>query len=191
MVRIFLATLFFLGAPTLLGVSLYMAQAVTQPSVLGAQTVSLPSVPYVFAALPPNMPEIKSHIISGDARTLIVAQFLEQYNAPLASSAAELVSAADTYGLDFRLLPAISMQESNGCKIIPHGSHNCWGWGIHSRGSLGFDSINEGIHTVAKGLSENYINQGLITPEEIMSKYTPSSPGTWSNAVRHFMEEME
>ena len=34
-------------------------------------------------------------------------------------------------GFDYRLLPAIAMQESTLCRSIPVDSHNCWGWGIY------------------------------------------------------------
>ena len=103
----------------------------------------------------------------------------------------DIIQIADYYDLDFRLTTAIAQQESNLCKKIPPGSHNCWGWGIHSRGSLGFDSYTDALDAVSKGLKFEYLDKGLSTPEEIMSKYTPLSNGSWAQGVSKFMEEME
>jgi len=105
--------------------------------------------------------------------------------------AQELVDASDIHGLDYRLLTAIAQQESNLCKIIPPGSHNCWGWGIHSEGTLMFDTFDEAIFTVAQGLKEEYLDKGYTTPEEIMEKYTPLSQGSWAYGVNKFMSELE
>ena len=84
-----------------------------------------------------------------------------------------------------------SQQESNLCKKIPSGTFNCLGWGVHSKGTLGFSSFEEAIEVVSKGLKENYIDEGLLTPEEIMTKYTPHSDGSWAYGVNLFMNEIE
>lgn len=145
----------------------------------------------VFASLPASIPSVSGEATAADARIAIIKQYLESYNSPLAPHAEFIVSTADKYGLDYRLTTAIAQQESNLCRFIPSGSHNCWGWGIHSQGSLGFSSYEEGIETVSQGLKENYIDQGYVTPEEIMKKYTPLSPGTWAIGVNKFLSEME
>lgn len=128
-----------------------------------------------------------------DARAAIVANFLERHNSPLQPYdhyGTVLVRIADQYGVDFRLLPAIMMQESNLCKAIPPGTHNCLGFGIHERGTLGFESYEAGFDRAARELKKNYIDIGLTTPEEIMTKYTPSSNGSWANSVNQWMAEM-
>lgn len=145
----------------------------------------------VYASLPGNTPGVYGVASAADARVEIVRQYLESYNSPLEPYAANLVEAADQYGLDFRLTTAIAQQESNLCKKIPPGGHNCWGWGIHSEGTLGFRSFVEGINTVSQGLREEYIDKGYLTVEEIMSKYTPLSNGSWAAGVTAFMEEMQ
>lgn len=128
-----------------------------------------------------------------DARAEIVANFLARYNSPLEPHdeyGEILVRVADKYNIDFRLLPAIMMQESNLCKNIPQGTHNCLGFGIHSRGTLGFESYEAGFERAAREIKANYIDIGLTTPEEIMTKYTPSSNGSWANSVNQWMAEM-
>lgn len=130
---------------------------------------------------------------TADARALLVTNFLSRYNSPLKPHdyyGAKLVEIADRYGIDFRLLPAIAMQESQLCKRIPVNSYNCLGFGVHSRGTLRFESYEAGFERAARELRANYIDEGLVTPEQIMRKYTPKSSGSWAAAVNQFMTEM-
>jgi len=145
----------------------------------------------VFASLPDTFPTISGQVNAGDARIEIIRQYLASYNSPLEPLAPLIVATADEYDLDYRLITAIAQQESNLCKIIPPGGYNCWGWGIHSKGILGFSSFEEGIETVSKGLKEEYLDKGYKTIEEIMAKYTPLSSGSWAYGVNKFMSEME
>jgi hypothetical protein len=126
-----------------------------------------------------------------DARPKIVENYLATYNSVLTPLSEYIVKISDMYGLDYRLLPAIAQQESNLCKKIPPESFNCWGWGIHSEGSLGFQSFESAIKVVASGLSTEYIGKGLVTPEQIMRKYTPGSNGSWAFGVQSFMDQMK
>lgn len=129
-----------------------------------------------------------------DGRIDIVAGFLARYNSPLKPPekyARVLVETADKYDLDYRLLPAIMMQESNLCKSSDPAIHNCLGFGIHARGTLAFDNYEEGFDRAARELKERYIDIGLVTPEQIMTKYTPSSNGSWARSVNQWIAEME
>lgn len=133
-------------------------------------------------------------LLAQDARVEIVHRFLERHSAALEPReyfAQVFVDTADRYGLDYRLLPAIAMQESNLCKKIPPGSFNCLGFGVHSRGTLGFENFEANFDRAARELKKNYIDQGLTTPEKIMRKYTPSSNGSWANSVNQWIAEME
>lgn len=137
--------------------------------------------------------EQETQLEIGDARPQLVAKFLERYNSPMMPHdefGVFFVQLADKYGIDFRLLPAISMQESGLCKSIPPGSFNCLGLGVHSRGTWGFNSYQENFEAAAKILKNNYIDIGLTTPEQIMKKYTPSSKGSWASSVNQWMAEM-
>lgn len=145
----------------------------------------------VFASLPVDTPSINGYAISADARPELIRQYLAYYNSPLEPYAGKIVEVADKYSLDYRLITAIAQQESNLCKIIPPQTYNCWGWGIHSKGTLGFDSFEEGIEIVSKGLKEEYIDKGYTIPDEIMTKYTPLSNGSWAFGVNKFMGDME
>jgi hypothetical protein len=91
-------------------------------------------------------------------------------------------------------LTAISGAESTFCRFIPARSYNCWGWGIHSRGTLRFSSYEEGIRTVGQGLREKFLNDGLTTIDGIMARYAPlslESGGSWAYAVNYFMNQLE
>jgi len=145
----------------------------------------------VFASLPTDLPSISGQAFSADARGEIVRQYLAFYDSPLEPYSAFIVETSDKYQLDYRLITAIAQKESNLCKIIPPESYNCWGWGIHSQGTLGFNSFAEGIEVVSKGLREEYVNKGYETIEEIMGKYTPLSNGSWAIGVNKFMGEMQ
>lgn len=142
-------------------------------------------------ALPASSNLMQQGVVVQDARVEIIRQFLHQYNSPLEPYADYIVQTADKYNLDFRLIPAIAMQESNVCKVIPTDSYNCWGWGIYGSTIMKFKNYQEAIDTVGKGISKDYVYGGLTTPDMIMKKYTPGSNGSWANAVQHFMENMQ
>lgn len=132
-------------------------------------------------------------INKGDARAVIIKNFFIEQGAPLAAYADKFVEIADKYNLDFRLLPAISMQESNGGKKIPDNSYNPFGYGIYGSQILRFNSFDEAIEKVGAGLRKNYLDLGLKNPYQIMTKYTPPSlekGGSWAIGVGTFMEEL-
>lgn len=148
-----------------------------------------------------------------DARALLVANFLKRYNTPKPQGGGNLnhplvpeeyfgkffVELADTYNLDFRLLPAIAMQESNLCNHtpkpnnaagVPVESYNCLGFGVYGTKVTMFPSFEANFEQAAKTLKKNYIDIGLDTPYKIMKKYTPPSDGSWAESVNQWMAEM-
>lgn len=190
-----LVALFFALTPIAIGVTFYTIFTTSKPDQeIATSVVAMePQVRgvQVFASLPDVSPEISGVVGVQNARVEIIRQYLTGYESPMKDHAELLVRTAEKYGLDFRLLTAIAQQESNLCKRIPENTYNCWGWGIHSRGTLGFQSFEEGIEVVSKGLKEKYIDKGYTNAEEIMSKYTPHSPeGAWAKGVNQFLEEM-
>ena len=195
--NLFFTAVFFIIAPVTLGVSLFSLASLSKISAQDALAAdyNLVSGPKsgvrIYASLPNSIPAIDGITEATDARPEIVRQYLNRYGSNLESQSNFIVETSDKYGLDYRLITAIAQQESNLCKIIPPESYNCWGWGIHSKGSLGFETYQEAIETVSKGLREEYIDKGYTTVEEIMSKYTPMSDGSWAFGVNQFMGEME
>jgi hypothetical protein len=144
-----------------------------------------------FAALPTSQDIQASDVTQADGRAAKIQQFLETYNSPLAPYANDIVKAADEYGIDYRLLASIAMQESGLCKTIPENSYNCWGFGVTGGTAIHFSSYQDGIYTVSKALGEKYKANGLVTPQQIMHVYTPESNGSWANGVNYFMNQLQ
>ncbi|KKU45384.1 MAG: hypothetical protein UX62_C0036G0004 [Microgenomates group bacterium GW2011_GWA2_46_7] len=148
--------------------------------------------PVTFAALPKVAFEIKTALAKEDARPLIIERYLQSYNSPMQGMGDYIVKTSDRFNLDPYLVIAIAQQESNLGKLMPPNCHNAWGWGIHSAGTLCFESWNEGINTFISGLAEKYLAYGLRTPEEIMTRYNATSPGgAWAKGVNQFLEDLQ
>jgi hypothetical protein len=194
-----LPSLFFILTPLTLFVTLFTLINISAPPKSTSNLPSNQMAAYkdlksgvrIYASRPESVPSIDVSIEVSDARAEILKNYFLKYNSPLEKFADQIVTEADKEGIDYRLLPAIAQQESNLCKFIPEGSYNCWGWGIHSESNLGFSSYEEGINIVSEGLKEDYIDKGLTTPEEIMTKYTPASNGSWAEGVSQFMKDLE
>lgn len=162
------------------------------PGLIRQEITNLRSQPITFAALPKVALEIKTALAKEDARPLVINKYLSHYNSPMSGMGDYIVKTADRFNLDPYLVIAIAQQESNLGKLMPPNCHNAWGWGIHSAGTLCFDSWNEGINTFVSGLAEKYVAYGLKTPEEIMTKYNATSPGgAWAKGVNQFLEELQ
>jgi hypothetical protein len=126
-----------------------------------------------------------------DARPLIIERFLKKYKSPLVPYSKLIFELSQTYGFDYYWIVAIGMQESGLCKSIPENSFNCWGYGIHKKGTLRFENYEIALKSYAEYLKRQYFDKGLNTPELIMKKYCPSSNGSWAFGVQHFIDELE
>lgn len=182
--------LFTLGLPLTLFATVtllfYHTHHKNPTGVLGAMDKAVS-----YAALPGFGDITQAEIEAKDARVEMVRQFFAKYKSPLEPHAQEVVAFADKYGLDFRLIPAIAMQESTLCKNAPKDSYNCWGFGIYGGKVTRFDNYSEAIHTVTKTLALKYKKDGLHTPEEIMKRYTPSSDGSWARGVNIVLNSLQ
>lgn len=147
----------------------------------------------LYAALPEDSVTQTQYITPSDARAKIIENFFKKYSSPLFTYSKNFVAVSDAYKLDWRLLPAISMQESNGGKKVIKNSYNPFGYGIYGYLIVKFSSWEEAIEKVGKALKNEYVDIGLKTPKQIMTKYTPSSlskGGVWAKGVASFMEEL-
>ncbi len=148
----------------------------------------------IFNSQPPVLGTSDAKILGADGKAAIIQQYLARHHSPLAPYAQKIVDEAEKYDLDWRLTTAICMQESNCGKSIPFDSNNAWGWAIHSTYTKYFETWETAIETVTKGLKTDYIDRGLTTPYQIMTRYCPLSVakgGTWAKAVEYFMWELE
>lgn len=182
--KLFLLTSFFVVTPLLFVFSILFFSFLSYQKHPTTQTVA-------YAALPTTQDIPIEEVTQEDARVEMIRQFFAKYKSPLEPYAQNVVSSAEKYNLDFRLIPAIAMQESNLCSKIPNNSHNCWGFGIYGSKVTRFNDYPQAIETVTKTLARDYKAKGLETPEQIMQRYTPSSNGSWAKGVNHFMNVLQ
>ncbi len=118
-------------------------------------------------------------------------KFFDGYKSPLKANSKTFVEVAEKYGLDYRLLPAISCMESSCGKLLIQGSYNPFGWGVYGSQAIYFKDYDEAIETVGKGLKDNYLSKGFDTPAKIAPVYTPPNHVNWLNGVTFFMTKIE
>lgn len=105
---------------------------------------------------------------------------------PLEGYGAKLVEEAEKNDLDWRLLPAISIQETTGGKFACH--NNPFGWGSCK---IKFQDWNEAIETVARNLggnnpkTERYY-KGKTTLEKL--DYYNSEVDSYTKDILNYME---
>lgn len=144
-----------------------------------------------FRAIPEKNNPLQLSAKPQEARVDAIKKFLSRYKSPLLEHSEALVAAADTYGIDYRLLVGIAMQESTLCKKMPVNSYNCWGWGIYGGKVTRFASFSDAIETISRHLSSQYKSNGLSDPAEIVSRYTPANTNNWAENVQYVMERIE
>lgn len=154
--------------------------AFSSPDLIGASSILAGESPVVQSA-----PQVQTRTL--DKRARILAEYFASYNSPFEYHAQSFVDAADKYGLDWKLVPAISGVESTFGKHT-YG-YNAWGWGIYGDNRLGFSSWKDGIETVSQGLKENYVDKGLTDPYSMNRVYAASK--SWGWKVDYFMKDME
>jgi hypothetical protein len=189
--KVFLLTAFGLLTPFVLVLTLSL---LLYSFSVKSNLLTLSKNPRVaYAALPPASGSLKMDVTAQDARVAVVRDFFKHYKSDLLPYAQTIVDTADKYNLDYRLIPAIAMQESNLCNKLTgklKDSHNCWGFGVYGKNVTKFDNYADAINTVTKTLAVQYKAKGLETPDQIMTKYTPGSNGSWAKSVNYFMNQL-
>ena len=133
-----------------------------------------------------------AEIKPGDARAINLKIFFRKHNSDLYNHAEKIIEVSDKYGFDYRLLPAIAMQESNLCRVIPDNSYNCWGWGIYGDKVTRFDSFEEAIRRIAPQFKEIFLQDNHSKdPFKVMRTYTPPSDGSWAAGINQFFSELQ
>ena len=117
--------------------------------------------------------------------------YLAKRGSPMAGQGMAFLRAGRKYGVDPRLLVGIATIES-GAGAHEKLPHNPFNWGVH-RGQT-YGSYEESIMDVARGLRRGYIDKGLKTPGQIVSRYAPSSDGNdesnWAKVVGQVMGQL-
>lgn len=119
------------------------------------------------AMMHPEQHDISKLTYYDDPRYLRLKQYLEERGSPAAQWAADFIAAADRYGLDWRLLPAIAVIESGGGKR--YINNNIFGW---DSCRVRFPTVRDGIHQVAYRLATSrlYRDKDL---DGILRTYNP------------------
>lgn len=123
-----------------------------------------------------------------DKQAVILQKYLARFDSPLQYHAQDFIDAANTYNLDWKMLPAIAGVESTFGKFIP-GGYNAWGWGVYGTQAIYFDSWRDAIFTISQGLRENYLNKGYTEPYA-MNRIYAASPH-WGAGVSYFMNDLD
>ncbi len=139
---------------------------------------------------------LSSTIEAGDSRVLLLESFLRQHKSPIAPHANTIVAEADRFGLDFRLLPAIAMCESNAGKRMPKkDEYNAFGIAVYTGQLHGkaFDSWPHAISWVSQYVKERYYDKGITDLRDVGAIWAPPSVHTgysWTNCVESFMAKI-
>lgn len=135
-------------------------------------------------------------VVAGDARALLLQSFLEQHGSPMAPYADLIVKEADTNGLDFRLVVAIAMCESNVGKRMPKKDEfNAWGIAVYTGANNGkaFDSWPHAITWVSQYIKTKYYDRGILNLKDIGAIWAPPSVEngfSWTNCVEGFQNNI-
>lgn len=130
------------------------------------------------AAFPEN------RVVHPDPRAERLETFFRYYHCPEPHHVWEYLRATDDYGLDYRLLPAISIRETQ-CGVEEQDLNNHWGY---HHGRQDFPSIEQGIDYVARQLALNplYKNKSLY---DKLFTYNPLP--AYPEEVRRIMRQIE
>jgi hypothetical protein len=120
-----------------------------------------------------------SPVAKDDPRLHVLENFFAARHCPVSSLAGEFLIAADKNGLDWRLLPSISLIESGGGKVARN--NNIFGW---NPGHYRFSSVRESIHTVAAKLAHSKLYRDKDIDRKL-STYNVCPQ--WADRVRSVM----
>lgn len=136
----------------------------------------------------PNIAAVTTEVTSAqaDERIIKLTAYLQSKDSILADYSVDFVTMADKYGLDWKLLAAISGDESGFAKQYVGGTYNAWGWG---GGYLYLGSWTNAIETLSKALKDEYAAKGAVTVPQI-GRIWAADPG-WSTKVQRYMNEID
>jgi hypothetical protein len=118
-----------------------------------------------------------------DPRFLKLESFFRRYNCPAPQHILAYLRAADGFGLDYRLLPALSIRETQ-CGRTER-QNNRWGY---KSGRQGFASIEAGIDYIAEQLSQARPYRDRTLRQKLF-KYNPLA--AYPAEIMHIMGQIE
>ena len=118
-----------------------------------------------------------------DKRHERLEAFFQSFGCPAPHHVKEYLGTADSFDIDYRLLPAISVLEST-CGVHQR-LNNRWGWDSARKG---FASFRAGLEYIARQLTEGRYYKGK-TLEEKVHMYNPKPE--YSLLVKKLMRKIE
>lgn len=129
----------------------------------GLMVVGVMSAP---SPISPRM-TVPQHEYRSDPRLAPLRQFFGKWQCPAAEYAMDFLVVADTFELDWRLLPSVAFLETTGGKASQN--NNLFGW---DSGRAQFSSPSQAIRSVGSQLGQSplYRSKGV---DEILEIYNP------------------
>lgn len=121
--------------------------------------------------------------LTQDGRAVKLESFFHAHGCPAPHLVHEYLHAADENGIDYRLLPAVSVREST-CGLHAR-RNNRWGW---DSARMGFASLARGIRFVAHELAFGRYYRGKTTDEKLRV-YNPNP--SYPKEVKRLMQEID
>src|SRR3989338_11069454 len=111
--RLFLLGVYFTMTPIFIfSLIFYQLFLLHQNSNLSGKVLGASTQEVEYEAIPDRGSTTEVKVSASEARVDVLRQFLGRYNSPLEEYSEYIVETSDKYNLDYRLLPAIAMQES-------------------------------------------------------------------------------
>jgi hypothetical protein len=135
---------------------------------------------------------IEENEVVVDTRVARIEAYYNRHDLPLAAYAQEFVDAADTYGIDWRLLAAIGFIESTGGKFsCKTATYSPFGWGSCA---INFDSYEHAIDVVSMNLGGHNPNTAYFYKDkslkEVLYAYNSVIP-TYRQKILREMDIIE
>jgi hypothetical protein len=147
---------------------------------LGAAAVGLT----LCATTTADVPAERMRPILSDPRIARLENFFKIYHCPTPHHTSEYLSAADDYGLDYRLLPAVSIRETQ-CGVAEKPQNNLWGY---HPGRQSFPSVKVGLDFLAHRLTQNPLYKGKTLQGKLFT-YNPRP--AYPKEVERIMRQIE
>jgi len=138
---------------------------------------SLPAVVSPQQALRTPAPDYRF-----DPRSTAIHHFFDKAGCPASRYADQFLDVADTYTLDWRLLPSISYVESTGGKA--GHNNNIFGW---DSGRAQFASPAAGIYTVGYRLAHSLLYRSKSL-DQVLATYNPDA--SYGRKVKSVMRQI-
>jgi hypothetical protein len=170
--------LFFLCLFVVLGLAIWSSHSYSLQPPSPAPVPTLTPTP---TPLPTTQPV--------DPRAQALTAFFIAHNCPPINYQLipDYLAAADQYQIDYRLLPALSYQESTCAQHYPAASNNIWGW---NSARTGFASLQSGINYISNQLANGHYYANKTTDQKLRAyNHHPDYPSEVEQLMKEISNE--